>query len=121
MEKATPGLCDAEEVLKDKAAVIEISKGIKMTFTDGKVGVDAILLVFSVAERFTNENAELCKMLDVFQNFWPYVITIFTNADRVGSNDPEGWFQEILQNERTSPALKELIGKVRIGIFLSTH
>ena len=85
----TPGLADTEDILSDEDALIEIARGLKLVVEDGSPGVDAVLFIVSVAERFGNDQA---KILNYFQNsseFWPYVIVVFTNADRLANSTNE--------------------------------
>ena len=107
----TPGFCDSQKVLDDKKVLIEVARGIELTFgDDGQPGVDAVILVISAGERFSMDQEEFLANLEKL-DFWKYVIVAFTNADRLG-NDPEMVLQETLENPRTSPILKELMKTV---------
>ena len=107
----TPGFCDSEEVLDEKNVLVEVSRGIVLTFgDDGRPGVDAVILVISAGERFSRDQEEFVANLDKL-DFRKYVIVAFTNADRLGNN-PEMELQKTLENPRTSSILKKLVEKV---------
>ena len=89
----TPGFCDSQKVLDDKKVLIEVARGIELTFgDDGRPGVDAVILVISAGERFSMDQEEFLANLEKL-DFWKYVIVAFTNADRLG-NDPEMMLQK---------------------------
>ena len=107
----TPGFCDSEQILHERSVLIEVQRGIEMTFdSDGQPGVDAVILVISAGERFGKDQEEFLASLEKL-HFWKYVIVAFTNADRLG-NDPEMELQKTLENPRTSPILKQLMETV---------
>ena len=107
----TPGFCDSKTVLDDKNVQIEVARGIELTFGgEGQPGMDAVILVISVGERFGRDQEKFLVNLEKL-NFWKYVIVAFTNADRLG-NDTEKTLQQNLENPRTSPIekLMETVG-----------
>lgn len=110
----TPGLADTEDILSDEDALMEIARGLKLVVEDGRPGVDAVLFVVSVAERFGSDQAKILNYFQDSSEFWPYVIVVFTNADRLANstNEQQSKFQQMLKHPRCPEKLKWLIGSV---------
>ena len=110
----TPGLADTEDILSDEDALMEIARGLKLVVEDGRPGVDAVLFVVSVAERFGNDQAKILNYFENSSEFWPYVIVVFTNADRLANstNEQQSKFEQMLKHPRSPEKLKWLIRSV---------
>lgn len=87
-----------------------------MVVEDGTPGVDAVLFVVSVAERFGNDQAKILNYFENSSEFWPYVIVVLTNADRLqcanNINEQQSEIDKMLNNPRCPAKLKWLIGSV---------
>ena len=113
----TPGLADAAEAVNDENALKEISKGIIMAVEDGDPGVDVILFVIAAHSRFTRDQQHVLQYFNSMDNFWPYVIPVFTHLDTVGGLDNDEQQRKfILDNAKlpnTPVGLKWLLHNVQ--------
>ena len=119
----TPGLSDAAEAFDNMEALKEIAKGILLVVQDGDPGVDVILFVVSAAVRFTRDEQNVLQYFEDMENFWPYVLPVFTNVDASEKDEPDNFILESLKSPRAPSGLQNLIEKVK-GRFVtvnSTH
>ena len=114
----TPGLSDAVEAFDNMEALKEIARGILLVVQDGDPGVDVILFVISAAVRFTRDEQNVLHYFEDMENFWPYVLPVFTNIDVIDTEDePEKLILELKKNPRAPRGLQNLIEKVK-GRFI---
>ena len=109
----TPGLSDAAEAFDNKEALKEIAKGILLVVQDGDPGVDVILFVISAAVRFTRDEQNVLRYFEDMENFWPYVLPVFTNIDAIEKDNPEKYISELATNPQAPCGLQNLIKKVK--------
>ena len=110
----TPGLQEAygaeEDFSKDPTGLDELVEGIKLAAESedgGEPGVDVILYVVSINERFGRDQAAVVQYFEEQGPFWDHVILVFSRADAVGSDEKSQ--REFVDKQRASRRFPQML------------
>ena len=79
----TPGFCDDHETHEQH--MLEFGQSLVLA----SKGVNAIGLIISAKECYTNNEANTVEYMTEFPDMWPYMFIIFSNAGSLGATELE--------------------------------